>query len=166
GPIASAGTVIESYGSTSLVLAGSNFYFNPVSGGTGPQLKYGGAAFSAAALNGWAIIGAEQTGGGYEVALHSLSSDQYTVWNTDSSGNVIGNGTGGVVAGASSVLQALEPSFQQDLNGDGTIGTIATVGPTTGGGTVIESYGATSLVQLGSNFYFNPVAGGSGPQLK
>ena len=166
GPIASAGTVIESYGSTSLVLAGSNFYFNPVSGGTGPQLKYGGAAFSAASLNGWAIIGAEQTGGGYEVALHSLSSDQYTVWNTDSSGNVIGNGTGGVVAGASSVLQALEPSFQQDLNGDGTIGTIATVGPTTGGGTVIESYGATSLVQLGSNFYFNPVAGGSGPQLK
>ncbi|WP_339501740.1 hypothetical protein, partial [Pseudomonas canadensis] len=134
--------------------------FNPVAGGSGPQLIYGGTPFSASSLNGWAIIGVEQTGSGYEVALHSLSSDQYTVWNTDSGGNVIGNATGGVVAGSSAVLQALEPSFHQDLNGAGTIGPIASAG------TVIESYGSTSLVLAGSNFYFNPVSGGTGPQLK
>ena len=50
-------------------------------------------------------------------------TDQYTVWNTDSNGNVVSNGTGGViVSGASSALKSLEPSFHQDLNGDGVIG--------------------------------------------
>ncbi|SFP69358.1 Tryptophan-rich Synechocystis species C-terminal domain-containing protein, partial [Bradyrhizobium sp. Ghvi] len=58
-----------------------------------------------------------------EVALHLTGSDQYTVWNTDSNGTVVSNGTGGVVvSGSSLVLEALEPSFHQDLNGDGVIG--------------------------------------------
>ena len=49
-------------------------------------------------------------------------SDQYTVWNTDINGNFISNGTGGIVSGSSAALRSLEPSFQQDLNGDGVIG--------------------------------------------
>ncbi|MGY3234765.1 MULTISPECIES: NF038122 family metalloprotease [unclassified Bradyrhizobium] len=150
-------TVIESYGSTSLVKLGDNFFLNPVSGGTGPELKYGASPLSAASLNGWTVIGAEQTSGGYEVALHSLSADQYTVWTTDSSGNVVGNATGGIVSGASYALESLEPSFHQDLNGDGQTGAPSTV---------IESYGSTSLVKLGDNFFFNPVSGGTGPELK
>ncbi len=89
-----------------------------------------------------------------------LGTDQYTVWNTDSNGNVVSNGTGGViVSGASSVLKSLEPSFHQDLNGDGVIGGAAAA-------TVIESFGSTSLVQVGSNFYFYPVGGSSGPLFK
>ena len=36
-------TVIEALGSTSLVQAGSNYFLNPVAGGTGPELKYNGA---------------------------------------------------------------------------------------------------------------------------
>ena len=35
-------TVIEAFGSTSLVQVGSNYFLNPVAGGTGPELKYGG----------------------------------------------------------------------------------------------------------------------------
>ena len=71
----------------------------------------------------WTFIGAEQTASGYEVALHVPGSDQYTVWNTDANGTVVSNGTGGVVvSGSSSVLEALEPSFHQDLNGDGVTG--------------------------------------------
>ena len=103
----------------------------------------------------------EQTASGYQVALRVPGADQYTVWNTDSNGNVVSNGTGGViVSGSSSVLKSLEPSFQQDLNGDGIIGSAAAPK------TVIESFGSTSLVQVGNNFYFYPVGGSSGPLFK
>ncbi|MFG3591858.1 Ig-like domain-containing protein [Bradyrhizobium sp. RDI18] len=50
------------------------------------------------------------------------NSDQYTVWNTDINGNVVSNATGGFVSGTSNALRSLEPSFHQDLNGDGAIG--------------------------------------------
>src|SRR6185295_12027524 len=109
-------------------------------------------------------LGAEQTASGYAVAIKVQGADQYTVWNTDINGNFVSNGTGGVVvSGASSVLIALEPNFQQDLNGDGVIGGGAPPAPA---GTVIESFGSTSLVQLNDNFYFYPVGGSSGPQFK
>ena len=35
--------VIEAAGSTSLVQVGNDYFFNPVAGGTGPELKYSGA---------------------------------------------------------------------------------------------------------------------------
>jgi serralysin len=43
------------------------------------------------------------------------------VWTADANGNMLSNPTG-VVSGSSATLQALEPSFSQDLNGDGMIG--------------------------------------------
>jgi hypothetical protein len=46
------------------------------------------------------------------------------VWNTDSSGNFVSD-TIGIVSGASTALESLETSFHQDLNGDGTIGPVA-----------------------------------------
>lgn len=159
GTVGIAGRVIEALGSTSLVQIGDNFHLNPVSGGAGPVLMFGPSPLSASSLGGWAVIGAEQTAGGYLVALHSLTADQYTVWTTDSGGNVVGNATGGIVSGGSSVLQSLESSFHQDLNGDATIGVISSAGR------VIESFGSTSLVQVGDNFRFNPVSGGTGPIL-
>ena len=69
----------------------------------------------------WAPIGAEQTASGYEVAWKVPGADQYTVWNTDSSGNYVSNVIG-VVSGTSAALESLETSFHQDLNGDGVIG--------------------------------------------
>jgi serralysin len=155
-------TVIEAQGATSLVQVGSNFYFYPVGGSSGPEFKYHGTPVVAGQLDSWSYIGAEQTSSGYEVALHVQGTDQYTVWNTDSSGSFVSNGTGGIVSGTSSVLEALEPSFQQDLNGDGTIGLASSASS----GTVIEAQGSTSLVQVGSNFYFYPVGGSSGPEFK
>src|SRR5438105_10268288 len=70
----------------------------------------------------WAPIGAEQTASGYEVAWKNSVADQYSVWAADSNGNFVTGIVGGV-SGSSSALEALEPSFQQDLNGDGLIGT-------------------------------------------
>ena len=44
-----------------------------------------------------------------------------TVWSTDSNGNYISNIIG-QVSGTNTALEALEPIFGQDLNGDGVIG--------------------------------------------
>ena len=117
---------IESAGATATVENGNNFYLNPVSGGSGPELMYGGTAWVAAA---WTPIGAEKTSTGYEVALFNASSHLYTVWNTDSSGNVLSASISGA-AGNSTALESIETSFQQDLNGDGTIGVPTSAHPT------------------------------------
>ena len=97
-------------------------------------------------------IGAEQTATGYEVAWSVPGGDQYWVWNTDSSGNYVSDS--GVLSGTSAALQSFETSFQQDLNGDGTIGA-----PTSPVPTVIESFGSTSLAQSGSNYLLEPNGG-------
>src|SRR5713101_8148789 len=112
-------TVIEAIGSTSLTEVGNNFYL--YSSGTGPELKYGGVAVVAGQFGGWTPIGAEQTAGGYDVAWKVPGSDQYTVWNTDSSGNFLSFLTG-VVSGSSTALECAASTFHQDLNGDGVIG--------------------------------------------
>ena len=48
-------------------------------------------------------------------------ANQYSVWSTDSNGNYISNIIG-QVSGTNTALEALEPIFGQDLNGDGVIG--------------------------------------------
>ena len=125
--------MIETYGSTALAQVGNNYFFNPVGGGTGPELKYSGTPVTAGEFGSWTFIGAEQiAGGGYDVALHLPGSDQYTVWGADSTGNVISNATGGIVSGPSNALELLEPIFHQDLNGDGTIGPTSPAAPAPG----------------------------------
>ena len=74
-----------------------------------------------------APIGVEQTASGYEVAWKVTGADQYTVWNTDSSGNYVSNLIG-TVSGSSYVFESFEASFQQDLNGDGVVGLAVTRG--------------------------------------
>jgi hypothetical protein len=71
---------------------------------------------------GWTTIGAEKTSTGYEVALKYAATGQYTVWNTDSNGNVTYDPLGGPASGSSTALENYETSFLQDLNGDGVIG--------------------------------------------
>jgi probable HAF family extracellular repeat protein/ELWxxDGT repeat protein len=148
-------TVIEAFGSTSLVQVGSNYFLYPVGGSSGPQLKYadGTTPVVAGQTSNWVPLGAEQTIGGYQIAWKLAGADQYTIWNTDSSGTNRASPVG-VVSGSSAAFEAFETTFQQDLNGDGVIGT------------VIEAYGSARLVQTGSSYFLDPVAGSSGPQLK
>jgi serralysin len=148
--------VIEASGSTSLVAVGNNFFLDNISSGTGPVLKFGGSPVTAGQLGGWAPIGVEAISGGYEVAFKMAGADQYIVWSTDSSGNYTGNLIG-TVSGSSAALEALETSFQQDLNGDGVIGV-----PTA----VIEATGSASLVEVGNNFFLDSISSGTGPVLK
>ena len=149
--------MIEAFGSTSLVAVGSNYFLYPVGGSSGPELQYNGAAVVAGQFGAWAPIGAEQTASGYEVAWKVTGADQYTVWNTNSSG--IQTSKSAVVSGASTVLKSFETSFHQDLNGDGVIGLNIP-------NTVIEAFGSTSLVAVGSNYFLYPVGGSSGPELQ
>jgi hypothetical protein len=109
--------VVETLGSTSLTQVSNNFYL----GGSGPQMKYLGAAITAGQFGAWAPIGAEATANGYQVAWKLAGTNLYTVWNTDSNGNDVSNIIG-TVSGNSTALESLEASFHQDLNGDGTIG--------------------------------------------
>ncbi|MCA1550128.1 M10 family metallopeptidase C-terminal domain-containing protein [Bradyrhizobium sp. BRP19] len=155
GVIGAPSIAIETAGSTSLVQLGSNYFLNPVAGGTGPQLVFSGAPVTVGIWTGWAPIGAEQTGSGYNVAWKNAGTGQYNIWSTDSNGNYITNLLT-FVSGTNTALQSYESTFHQDLNGDGVIGAPSIA---------IETAGSTSLVQVGNNYFLNPVAGGTGPQL-
>src|SRR5258708_1220400 len=122
--------------------------------GSGKELKFRAGPVTAGQFGAWAPIGAEQTATGYEVAWKVTGADQYTVWNTDSSGNFTSYAIG-TVSGISSALESLETSFHQDLNGDGMIGL-----PTS----VIEAAGSASLGEGGNCFFLNSISSGSGPE--
>ncbi len=129
-------TVIESSGTTSLLTDGTH-YFLQAAGGAAVELSYGGAPVTVGQFGAWAMIAAQQTSTGYEVALKNGSADQYDVWDTDSSGNYVSAPLSNV-SGTSAALESIEASFNDDLNGDGLIG----VPPPT----VIESNGSMSLL--------------------
>jgi serralysin len=146
-------TVIESSGSTSLTKVGNNFFLDG-SGGTGPMLKYAGASVLAGQFGANIVpIAAEITASGYEIAWKDVSANHYSVWSTDGNGNYVSNIIGSV-SGNDLSLALIEPSFHQDLNGDGTIGPI-----------VVEANGATSLVNVGTAYYLTD-SSGAGPSLK
>src|SRR6516162_5254263 len=156
----SSDVTIEKFGSTSLVQNGSNYFLAP-NGGSAVELSYGGAPVVAGQFDQfgghWVPIGAEQTASGYEVAWKITGVDQYTVWYTDNSGNYLSSAFNSA-SGTSAALESFEPSFQQDLNGDGFIG------PPPTSPTVIEAFGNTSLVESGSNYFLYP-NGGSAVEL-
>ena len=122
-------TVIEDFGSTSLVEGGSNYFLHP-NGGSAVELSYAGAPVVAGQFDQfggpWAPIGAEQTASGYEVAWKVTGADKYTVWNTDNSGNYVSSafnvasGTVGVAATASDDVGVVGVQFLLDGNLLGT----------------------------------------------
>ncbi len=154
GVIGIPATVIESFGSTTLTEEGGN-YFLDNGATTGPSLKNDGVPLVAGSVGPWAPIGAEAIAGGYEVAWKAAGADQYLIWDTDSNGYETANPIG-IVSGNSPALEALEPSFHQDLNGDGVIGIPGT----------IELFGSTSLVQTGNIYFLDSNSSGTGPSLK
>ena len=149
---------VESFGSTSLVLSGNDYFLDPNGTSNGPMLKYGGAAWTDGEWGGWTPIGAEVTANGHEVAFNLAGTNQYTVWNTDANGNITTD-TIGTVTGNSAALEGLETSFHQDLNGDGVIGDPSIP-------FAIETSGSTSLTQLGYDFFLYAKGTSNGPELK
>ncbi|WP_186294223.1 S8 family serine peptidase [Bradyrhizobium guangdongense] len=152
--------VVEAIGSTELTHHGVFYFLEPVAGGIGPELRYGGAAVVVGGAGTWTPFAAEQTSGGYDIAWHDSSSGQYSIWTADSGGNFTSYLTG-AVSGSSTTLENLENTFHQDLNGDGTIGVPSAPSPV-----VIESFGSTTLARVGSNFALYANGTSNGPTLK
>ncbi|MBR0959957.1 M10 family metallopeptidase C-terminal domain-containing protein [Bradyrhizobium japonicum] len=153
---------IEAFGSTSVVVSGGNYYLTNISTGIGPALQYQGSVVNTANYTTWSVIAAEQvSGGGYDVVWKDSSNGHYSVWSTDSTGNFVTTlAAAPEVLGSDPTLKALEPTLQQDLNGDGTIG-VPIASPVT-----IEAFGSTSVVVSGGNYYLDNISTGTGPTLK
>ncbi|MCJ9701554.1 M10 family metallopeptidase C-terminal domain-containing protein [Bradyrhizobium sp. SHOUNA76] len=157
-------SAIETLGSTSVALTNGNYYLNNISTGSGPTLKYAGAAVIAANYSTWSVIGAEQvSGGGYDVVWKNSANAHYSVWSTDSTGNFITTlGSAPEMLGTDAALKGLEPTLQQDLNGDGTIGLpVVSIA-----GVTIEAFGSTAAALSGGFYYLDDISTGSGPTLK
>jgi hypothetical protein len=133
---------------------GNNFFLDSIASGTGPELNYTGSPVTVGEFGAWTPIGAEQTANGYEVAWGAPGSGQFIVWLTDANGNYQSNT--GALSGTSTTLQQYEVSFQQDLNGDSTVGIP---------GTKIETKGSTILTQTAGNNLYMTNTDGSGAEL-
>ena len=153
GTVGFATTEIETNGFTGLSAVADRFFVDN-GGAPGPALKYFGADVIAGQFGGWKPISAETSGGGYDVVWKNGTADQYTVWHTNSSGHYTSSLTG-VLSGNTYALQALETSFAQDLNSDGTTGLVTTE---------IEVSGSTSLSAVADRFFVED--GGANPSLK
>ncbi|MGJ4950075.1 hypothetical protein [Bradyrhizobium sp. HKCCYLS20291] len=152
GTVGLAGTAIETLGSTKLVQVGDNYFLISISGDLARELFYSGSAVSASNMTGqgWSVIGAEAVAGGYLVALRNASTKVMTIWTVDGNGNYVSNAIPSVAPG-NAALEQYEPVFQQDLNGDGTVGLV--------GGGAIETLGSTKLVQVGDNYVLTSISG-------
>lgn len=138
GTIGIKTTVIEAAGAATLSQMADIYTVN------GQILKYFGATIAEGQFGVWMPIGAAQSDGGYQVAWKFGGADQYTIWDTDSTGNYIP--THKITSGNAAAFQSAETTFGQDLNGDGTIG-IKT--------TVIESAGVGTLSQVADTYLVN-----------
>jgi hypothetical protein len=164
GAIGLRATVIATdtttYGSTSLASLGSTYSLFAAGTSSGPALQVAGVTVTAASIGGWTPIGAARTASGYEVAFKLPGSNLFTIWNTDSNGNYVSDTIGAVTA-TSAALEVAETTFGQDLNGDGTVGLMATIIAT-----VTTTYGSTSLVSIGTNYSLFAAGTSSGPALQ
>ena len=150
GKIGPTLTTLASNGTTALVQAANGYELNPSGGGTGPLLTLSGSAVTVGQFgSGIVPVGAVKTANGYEVAWN-LGNGTYVVWNTDANGNYTGNATG-VVAGQSFTLEDLEPTFGEDLNGDGRHSAVLVTGPGTGNVLNLSTQILATTIDLGSN---------------
>jgi hypothetical protein len=156
GTIGIPKVVVQTDGSTALTQVGGNFFLNNTTTGSGPELKYNGAAVTAGEFGTWTPIGAVHvSGGGYDVAWHDSGSGLYTVWSVDGNGNYLSNLIG-LVSGTSTALESLETTFNQDLNSDGVIGVPAATTPVTSSTSPSAAF-ATTLSS--DSFCFRPEVG-------
>ena len=110
-------TDTNTFGSTSLVEVGNDYFLYPAGGTTGPELQYAGAPITAGEFGNWTLIGAVATASGYDIAWHEAGTDDYQIsicrpeWQRFL--------RTAVLSGSSYTLECLRTVFNQDLNGDG-----------------------------------------------
>ena len=144
-------TEIETVGNTKLAQVDANYFMYQGDGSSGVLVRYNGAPFTVGQNGAWRALGAEQTANGYSVWWRNGSANQFTQWHTDSNGNFISRDD--IVPGSSYALESSESVFQQDFNGDGTIGVVSSS---------IETAGNTKLAQVADNYFMYQGDGSSG----
>ena len=129
--------VIESYGSTDLLLGDAGYYI----GADTRPFTSNGVQVNPNSLAGWTLLGAEANAfDGYYVVWQSGTT--FALWALDANGAYIG----GLLQSAADLIP-YETDFNQDLNGDGHIGEPPP--------TVIESAGSVSLEESTGGYSVN-----------
>jgi hypothetical protein len=148
---------IEAAGVTALRQIDNTYFMDPVGGGSGsgPQIRLNGSPWMVGQNGSWRAIGAEQMSNGYSVWWQYGLADQFVQWTTDLAGNWVSNGP--FLTHSRYALQADETTFQQDLNGDGTIGVVSSE---------IETVGNTKLAQVADMYFMYQGNGSSGVLLR
>lgn len=112
--------VIEAFGGTKLVKDASNRLFAQVGANPPVAIKYQGAQTTQGMFSGWEVLAAETVAGVNQVMWKNIAENYLHLWTMDSHWAwVSSTGTWGLNS-----LEALqqETNFQQDFNGNGTIG--------------------------------------------
>jgi len=146
---------IETVGNTKLAQVDDNYFMYQGDGSSGVLVRYNGAPFTVGQNGAWRALGAEQTANGYSVWWRNGSANQFTQWHTDSNGNFISRDE--IVPASSYALQSSESVFQQDFNGDGTLGVVSSS---------IETAGNTKLAQVADMYFVYTGDGSSGVILR
>ena len=155
GTVGVVTTTIEAFGATDLKQVANNFYLYAHGTTTGPELKFSGAAVTTGQFAAYTPIASEASGGGYKVAWKNGAANEYLVWTTDAGGNWLSQTA--AMSGTTYAMQSLETTYNQDLNGDGTVGLKVTT---------IEAIGTVDLKQVADTFFFYDHGTTTGPQLK
>jgi hypothetical protein len=157
GTIGVVSSVVETAGTTKLARVADFYFMYQGSGTTGAVLRQNGD-YVVAGSSPWTALGAERWSGGFQVVWKNGSADQYTLWTTDMNGNFLASSN--VMSGASAALRALETSFGQDFNANGTIG-LGMQESSLGVETLINSSG-TADVALLTNYMASTFAAPAG----
>ena len=121
GVIGVRSAALDASGTTKLAQIADLYFMYQGNGATGVLLRLGGMNFTAGQTGAWQPLGAEQLANGtYQVMWKNGALDQYAVWATDSNGNYLSSTA--VMAGSSATLKSYETFFQQDFNGNHTVG--------------------------------------------
>ena len=112
-------TVIEAFGSTSLVEVGNNYYLDSISSGTGPELKYAGARCGGSV---WRLDAGRRGADGKRLRGGLEERRRQSVYDLEYRQQRQLHHLIPSMSGTSAALESLETSFHQDLNGDGVIG--------------------------------------------
>jgi serralysin len=153
-------TGTNSFGLVSLAELGNNYFLYAAGGTIGPALQFNGAAVTVGEFGDFSPFAAVKTASGYELIWKEAAAAEYAAWNLDNNGNYVSNAFG-IVTATSIALEMAETTFNQDLNGDGVIGLNPIVIQTD-----TNSFGSTSLAELGNNYFLYAASTTSGPELK
>jgi hypothetical protein len=152
GGIEASSFATDSAGSTRVMTAAGAYVLTSTTSSLGPQLRYGGSVVTASQFGNWAVVGAEQNGGVYQVLWRNGVLSQWVVWTVDGNGNFLSQGS---LLNATQV-KVYEPGFNQDFNGGGVASR-----------TVIESAGSTTLATVSNTYYVLSSTGSSlGPSIR